>query len=435
MGLLSRSSKEGRRAIKVLIDLAAISAQITGFVVWPLLENRPILWMIPIAAVMTSCAWWENYVCIHSPFSVVRAMGRVKEELRVTRYFNWIFFSLWKILLFFSSLIVILWLQGENPMNLFHLYGDAFGPHKIVVEEVGSTLSVSLPDVIANSQVSKIFLKILIFLETLRKHIISYFFPSLSTQIGDTVEIDSEYYTVIYVTLIQTVAAYLCHIVGKFACKILIQGFSYAFPVNLTIPVSISLLIAACGIRNGDPCFYHGSIPDYLFFESPPVFRLNDFAAREMAWAWLLWLLSQTWITLHIWTPKCERLATTEKLFVSPMYSGLLVDQSMALNRRRDDQADVKTEELAEIDKEKTDEYYETISVHTDGSVPHKPSIKNSDHITRIYACATMWHETKDEMIEFLKSIMRLDEDQCARRVAQKYLRVVDPDYYEFESK
>lgn len=46
-----------------------------------------------------------------------------------------------------------------------------------------------------------------------------------------------------------------------------------------------------------------------------------------------------------------------------------------------------------------------------------------------------MWHETKDEMMEFLKSIMRLDEDQCARRVAQKYLRVVDPDYYEFESK
>lgn len=46
-----------------------------------------------------------------------------------------------------------------------------------------------------------------------------------------------------------------------------------------------------------------------------------------------------------------------------------------------------------------------------------------------------MWHETKDEMIEFLKSILRMDEDQCARRVAQKYLRVVDPDYYEFESR
>lgn len=46
-----------------------------------------------------------------------------------------------------------------------------------------------------------------------------------------------------------------------------------------------------------------------------------------------------------------------------------------------------------------------------------------------------MWHETKDEMIEFLKSVVRIDEDQSARRVAQKYLGIVDPDYYEFEGK
>lgn len=157
-------------------------------------------------------------------------------------------------------------------------------------------------------------------------------------------DVDAAYNTVIYVVIIQVIAAYLCYIFGKFACKIMIQGFSYAFPVNLTVPVSISFLIAACGIRNGDPCFYHGTIPDYLFFDSPPAFVLSDFANRQMAWAWLLWLLSQTWITLHIWTPKCERLATTEKLFVNPMYNGLLIDQSMALNRRRDDQADVKTE-------------------------------------------------------------------------------------------
>lgn len=105
----------------------------------------------------------------------------------------------------------------------------------------------------------------------------------------------------------------------------------------------------------------------------------------------------------------------------------------MGMNRKRDDEADVKPEDLDEIQKEKADEYYETISNHTDGSSPK--TVKNSDHITRIYACATMWHENKEEMIEFLKSILRLDEDQSARRVAQKYLRVVDPDYYEFESK
>jgi chitin synthase len=65
--------------------------------------------------------------------------------------------------------------------------------------------------------------------------------------------------------------------------------------------------------------------------------------------------------------------------------------------------------------------------------LPH--GAPSTDHVTRIYACATMWHETKEEMMEILKSIFRMDEDQSARRVAQQWLQVVDPDYYEFESE
>lgn len=165
-----------------------------------------------------------------------------------------------------------------------------------------------------------------------------------ATLTGDSVEVAAAYKSAFYVLLIQVFAAYFCYIFGKFACKILIQGFSYAFPINLVIPLVVNFLIAACGIRNGDTCFFHGTIPDYLFFESPQVYTLSDFVSRQMAWVWLLWLLSQTWITIHIWTPKAERLASTEKLFVLPMYNGLLIDQSMALNRKRNDQKDVKTE-------------------------------------------------------------------------------------------
>ncbi|KAM7362637.1 hyaluronan synthase-like protein kkv isoform 1-T3 [Cochliomyia hominivorax] len=404
LGLMSRTSKEGKRFAKMLIDLIAVAAQVTGFVIWPLLENRKELWVIPVACLMVSCGWWENYVTSQSSFGLIRAMGRVKDELKYTRYFSHMFLSIWKISLFLCSVLLIYWIQGEEPGNIFTLFSDAFGPHKISVDELATSLTNSLPDTIDAANI-------------------------------DSIDIDASYNTVVYVLLIQIFGAYLCYIFGKFACKILIQGFSYAFPVSLTVPVAVSLLIAACGIRIDDPCFFHDTIPDYLFFTSPSNFRFNDFVTNQMAWAWILWLLSQTWIGLHIWTPKCERLATTEKLFVKPMYCALLIDQSMAMNRRRDDQADVKTEDLSEIEKEKGDEYYETISVHTDGSaIQSKPTIKSSDHITRIYACATMWHETKDEMIEFLKSIMRMDEDQCARRVAQKYLRIVDPDYYEFET-
>lgn len=59
----------------------------------------------------------------------------------------------------------------------------------------------------------------------------------------------------------------------------------------------------------------------------------------------------------------------------------------------------------------------------------------DDDKTVRIYACGTMWHETKEEMIAFLKSILRMDEDQCAHRLVRNYLHFNRHYYYEFESK
>lgn len=68
-GLLSRnkSKDESKRFILVLVDIAALAAQATSFVLWPLLENsKRSLWLIPVALILVSCGWWENYVSTQS---------------------------------------------------------------------------------------------------------------------------------------------------------------------------------------------------------------------------------------------------------------------------------------------------------------------------------------------------------------------------------
>ena len=42
-------------------------------------------------------------------------------------------------------------------------------------------------------------------------------------------------------------------------------------------------------------------------------------------------------------------------------------------------------------------------------------AFNEEDERTRIMGCATMWHESSEEMIEMIKSIFRIDEDYSAR--------------------
>ncbi|CAH2066868.1 unnamed protein product, partial [Iphiclides podalirius] len=241
LGLLSRNSRDSKRFVKVIVDMAAIVAQVTGFIVWPLSENKPVLWLIPISSLCISLGWWENYVTRQSPIGLIKSLGRLKEELNASRYYTYRFMSIWKILLFLMCILFCLWMDGDEPAMFFQLFNAGFGPHNIVVEEIQIQLGGTvIPDLVN------------------------------ATLTGDSVEVAAVYKSAFYVMLIQMFAAYFCYIFGKFACKILIQGFSYAFPINLVIPLVVNLLIAACGLRNGDNCFFHGTVPDYLFFESPP---------------------------------------------------------------------------------------------------------------------------------------------------------------------
>lgn len=58
----TRNRSDPHYSLKILLDVLAMSAQATAFVVWPLLDGKPILWSIPVACLFISFGWWENFI-------------------------------------------------------------------------------------------------------------------------------------------------------------------------------------------------------------------------------------------------------------------------------------------------------------------------------------------------------------------------------------
>ena len=206
-----------------------------------------------------------------------------------------------------------------------------------------------------------------------------------------------------------------------------------------------------CAATDRNACAYSTKLPDSLFFRCPALSASLGWIGSDYGWAWLLWLLSQLWLTYHIWVPRSARLAATSQMFSTPFYSSLVLDQSLMLNRRCDDgkrsrRFDFKIKHLEELRKQPSEKMTRLSGGYSKPS--NKPKRKISalsptnddfdsvelDTTTRIYGCATMWHENSDEIGEMLKSIFRIDEDYSARRLAMKMLEVTDPDYYEWET-
>lgn len=158
----------------------------------------------------------------------------------------------------------------------------------------------------------------------------------LSDQLGQSITQQSS--VVFWTTTIHIICSYLSYVFSKFACKIQIQGFSFSFPISLTVPASITTLIVFGGLRAANTCAFHNYISDDLFFNMPPVYYLSNYVVEEYVWIWVLSLLAQAWTTRHIWSAKTDRNASTERLFVLPMYNSLLIDQCLVLNRCREEE-------------------------------------------------------------------------------------------------
>ncbi|XP_002048317.3 chitin synthase chs-2 [Drosophila virilis] len=381
-------------------SILAMISQGSVFLIWPAMSTQLEVQLLAIPLLLVSFRWWENFANTHE------AIAYIIRNIRCTRsrYHTYLYLAPLKIAVF--GLMGFL-LHGEHFFDYFTLFVKAWQSHTITL-----THTDGLQDTVNLAHTANA----------------SFIKPASLGQYT----LQSSNRAVVYALLLQVGAAYLCHIFGKFACKIKIQHFSYALPLNLAAPVTVCVATLLAQMRAADLCSLHGLLPDYLTLQplGQDLDQLGALSLEYALWLWPLWWLAQIWTCLHIWQPRNDKNAPTEKLYVCPWYCGLLVDQCSMMNRRILDWSD----EYLAIKSDLTTPRDPVLALAAD--INASRDIQEQDKIPQLIVCATMWHETEEEMIEFLKSIVRLDEDQCARRMAKTHLNggKADDEYYELET-
>ncbi|XP_035824770.1 chitin synthase chs-2 [Aplysia californica] len=393
--LFDRESDKGRNVFTYIADFIAIVFQTSILFLWPIryfLEDMTPTesWAIPASLFLISFGHWENYVNNSTTLgSLGRKLKDLKKQTRRMRTKIYLFISLWKICITLLSMTAIISDFNASCARVLYFFGDD--------GQQGCPHLVN-PDGVANVE-AKDYLE-----------------------------------DPFWVMLIQIGACLLCYTFAKTACKTLLQIGSFALPLSLSLPILLGTLISDCESWNGNSTEpYLMSMPTYLFWNCEVNGDGSHYLKTLLSDYYypiaVAWWLSFVWVTSHVWFPRVEKLAQTERLFVQPLYCGVFLEQYMILNRRRDD----RDRESRSEKKQALQFFQEEQEREVEMGLKPRGSLR-TDVTPMIYVCATMWHETDKEMLQILQSIFRLDLDQCTRKHAFVFFDVVDPSYYEFEA-
>ncbi|XP_061882249.1 chitin synthase 1 [Entelurus aequoreus] len=201
---------------------------------------------------------------------------------------------------------------------------------------------------------------------------------------------------------LQAFCSAACHWFGVVACKIHAVRMSFALPLCSTGPIvlllGLILFITQAQELNGAQPHNITEFCESLVFLShkntTPVvlLELTRSICRTSLYSYYLqWPFSMLALegvcmwsgfvacTYYVWKIKVQRIERTSQLFVRRLYESAFIDLSLLLNTKM--------------------------------KVARARNHESQDDIQScvIYLCATMWHETYDEMLKILTSMFRLD--------------------------
>ncbi|ESO85384.1 hypothetical protein LOTGIDRAFT_154879 [Lottia gigantea] len=255
------------------------------------------------------------------------------------------------------------------------------------------------------------------------------YFPSIIDDILGGIPKEGE---IILVPVIMLhLASIVAFYIGGLACKLDMQIISFSLSLVLVTPLTIVAIVLDCEYK---------SISKLMEVKVCTEEGLSGPSTDLVVG--VAWSLSLMGIPRHFWFPRQERLPKHERMFVNPLYCVVLTTESFLLNRRRHmrrvlktvtkKDKNVVTYKLARTES-KDDEKESASSFNDNESIYPKDDQPQNAEVPMVYACATMWHETRTEMVQLMKSIHRVDAEQCMRRTVEQ-LSGPDPDFFNYEA-
>uniref|UniRef100_A0A671Q3Q0 chitin synthase n=1 Tax=Sinocyclocheilus anshuiensis TaxID=1608454 RepID=A0A671Q3Q0_9TELE len=204
---------------------------------------------------------------------------------------------------------------------------------------------------------------------------------------------------VVSLVVIQMTSSALCRWFVVVACKMHALRRSFVLPMYLASITVLAVFLFPTAVRlpksNQTSTFFETFQPKssgewlhLMLTDAIRTLNTRDIMVHKktgglacLGCSALSWWLGLMLSTVYIWYLKIHRIERTQDLFVRCMYEGAFLEQSMLLNTRFEIRKRIKEKKLK-------GEHMEIL----------------------VFLCATMWHETYDEMMKIIISMFRLDK-------------------------